>query len=151
MVASIEAPFALLEKPMEIVRFDSIESSQMSFGLVPKVFDPADVISPVGEELVMIDAHVMKFCDVECIVDLDSVGVNNAVRSDSLFNDREQCFGSCVRHDGRKNVPGSLKQAEYSHFAGCSSASFPFSDSTEITLISLDLPIQFVAGKLMRF
>ena len=90
MVASIEAPFTLLEKPMKIVRFDAIESSQMSFGLVPKVFDPVDVISPVGEELGMIDAHVMKFCDVECIVRLESVGVNNAVRSDSLFNDREQ-------------------------------------------------------------
>ena len=51
MVASIEAPFALLEKPMKIVRFDGIESLQMSFGLVPKVFDPVDVISPVGEEL----------------------------------------------------------------------------------------------------
>jgi hypothetical protein len=54
MVASIEAPFTLLEKPMKIVRFDAIESSQMSFGLVPKVFDPVDVISPVGEELGMI-------------------------------------------------------------------------------------------------
>jgi hypothetical protein len=32
----------------------------------------------------------MKFCDVECIVRLESVGVSNAVRSDSLFNDREQ-------------------------------------------------------------
>jgi len=151
MVASIEAPFALLEKPMKIVRFDAIESSQMSFGLVPKVFDPVDVISPVGEELGMIDAHVMKFCDVECIVRLESVGVNNAVRSDYLFNDREQGFGSCVRHDSRKNLPSPLKQAEYSHFASCSSASFPFSDSTEITLISLDLPIQFVAGKLRGY
>ena len=147
MVASIEAPFALLEKPMKIVRFDAIESSQMSFGLVPKVFDPVDVISPVGEELGMIDAHVMKFCDVECIVRLESVGVNYAVRSDYLFNDREQGFGSCVRHDSRKNLPSPLKQAEYSHFGSCSSASFPFSYSTEITLISLDLPIQFVAGK----
>jgi hypothetical protein len=110
MVASIEAPFALLEKPMKIVRLDAIESSQMSFGLVPKVFDPVDVISPVGEELGMIDAHVMKFCDVECIVRLESVGVNNAVRSDSLFNDREQGFGSCVRHDVRKNLPAPLKQ-----------------------------------------
>ena len=96
MVASIEAPFALLEKPMEIVRFDAIESSQMSLGLVPKVFDPVDVISPVGEELGMIDAHVMEFCDVERIVRLEGIGVNNAGGSDSLFNDREQSFGSCI-------------------------------------------------------
>lgn len=63
MIASIETPLALLEKPMEIVRFDAIESSQMSLGLVPKVFAPVDVISPVREELGMIDEHVMEFCD----------------------------------------------------------------------------------------
>jgi hypothetical protein len=120
----------------------------MSLGLVLKAFDPVDVISPLSEELGMLDAHVMKFCDVECTVRPEGVGVNNAVRSDSLLNDREQCFGSCVRRDGRKNLPAPFKQAEYGHFASCSSASFPFSDSTEITLISLDLHIQFVAGKL---
>jgi hypothetical protein len=54
MVAPIEAPFELLEKPMKIVRFDAIESSQMSLGLVPKVFDPVDVISPVGEDHVAV-------------------------------------------------------------------------------------------------
>ena len=55
MVASIEAPFTLLlEKPMKIVRFDAIESSQMSFGLVPKVLDSIDVISSVCEEFGMV-------------------------------------------------------------------------------------------------
>ena len=72
MVASIEAPFAFLEKLMNIVRFDAIESSKMSLGLVPKVFDPVDVISTVGEELGMIVAHVMIVCDVMCIVRLSS-------------------------------------------------------------------------------
>ena len=141
MVASIEAPFALLEKPMEIARFDAIESSQMSFGLVPEIFDPVDVISLVGEEFGMVDAHVMEFGDVECIVCLEGIGVNNAVRSDSLFNNREQGFGSCVRDDGCKNLSAPLKQAEYSHFSGCSSTSSSFSHSSEITLISLDFTI----------
>jgi len=49
MVASIDVPFALIEKPMKIVRFDAIASSTISFGLVPKVFDAVDVISPVEE------------------------------------------------------------------------------------------------------
>jgi hypothetical protein len=35
---------------MDIVWFDTLESSQISFGLVPKVFDTVDVISLVGEE-----------------------------------------------------------------------------------------------------
>ena len=126
MVASIEAPFALLEKPMKIVRFDAIESSQMSFGLVPKVFDSVDVICPVGEELGMVDAHVMKFCDVECIVRLESVGVNNAVRSDSLFDDREQGFGSYVRHDDRKTFPPRLSKPKTATLPAAPLPRFPF-------------------------
>ena len=67
MVASIATPFTLLDKSMEIVRLDAIESSQMPFGLVPKVFDPVDVISPACEEIGMVDAHVMEIGNVKCI------------------------------------------------------------------------------------
>ncbi len=42
MIAVIEVPLALLKKIMEIVRFDAIESSQISLGSVTKVFDPVD-------------------------------------------------------------------------------------------------------------
>jgi hypothetical protein len=93
---------------MKFVRFDAIEFSFMPFGLVPKVFDPLYVISPVGEELGMIDAHVMKICDFEYIVRLESVSVNNAFRSDSLLNDREQGFGFCVSQDDPKTFPPRL-------------------------------------------
>ena len=41
-----------------------IKSAHIPLGLVPKVFDPVDVISPVGEEFGMVDAHVMEFGDV---------------------------------------------------------------------------------------
>jgi hypothetical protein len=94
---------------------------------------------------------IMKFYDIESIVRLESIGVNNADRSDSLFNDREQGFGSCVRHDDRKNLPAPLKQAEHGHFSRCSSVSFFFSDSTETTLIILDLSIQCLAWKIRGY
>ena len=67
MVASISTPFAPLDKVMKIVRHDAIESSQTSFGWVPKVFDPVDVISPACEEIGMVDAHVMEIGNVKCI------------------------------------------------------------------------------------
>ena len=35
MLASIEAPFALLEELIEIVQFDTIESSQISLRHIP--------------------------------------------------------------------------------------------------------------------
>ena len=47
MVAAIEASFALLEKPVGFAWFDAIKSSEMSLGLIPKVFDAIDVIPSI--------------------------------------------------------------------------------------------------------
>lgn len=51
VVASIEAPFALLEKPIKVLLFDTVESPHVALGLVPEVFDAVDVICLIGEEL----------------------------------------------------------------------------------------------------
>ena len=102
MVASIATPFALLDKAMEIVRLDAFESSQMSVGLVSKVFDQVDVIPPVCEEIGLVDAPVMEIGIVKRIVCLEGVGVNNSVQNQSLLNNREQSLGSYVRNDSLK-------------------------------------------------
>jgi hypothetical protein len=81
----------------------------MTLRLISAILDSINVIASVGEELGMVDVHVMEFGDVECIVCLEDIGVNNAVRSDSFFNNREQGFGSCVRNDGCKNLSAPLK------------------------------------------
>jgi hypothetical protein len=57
MVAAIEASFALLEKPVGIVWFDATKSSEMSLGLIPKVFDAIDVIPSIRKELEVVDSH----------------------------------------------------------------------------------------------
>lgn len=51
MVAAIEAPFALLEKPIKVLLFYAVESAHVTLGLVPKVLDSIDVILLIGEEL----------------------------------------------------------------------------------------------------
>ena len=56
MVASVEAPFALFEEPIEALFFDAIESTQMTLGLIPEVFNAIDVIALVGEELGVVEA-----------------------------------------------------------------------------------------------
>ena len=148
MVASIEAPFALLEKPVEIVGFDPIKSAEMSFGLIPKVFNSVDVILPVREEPGVVDSHMVKSGDVESIVSLEGVGVNNAVGGDLFFDDRQQGFCPGVGYDGGKNLSSPLEQAEYGHLARRASASLSFANSTEIAFIRFDFTAQFVAGKL---
>lgn len=44
MVASIEAPLALLQKPVKVLRLDAIKPPQVTFGLVPEILNPIDVI-----------------------------------------------------------------------------------------------------------
>tara|TARA_B110000438_G_scaffold21204_1_gene19295 strand:- start:5552 stop:5863 length:312 start_codon:yes stop_codon:yes gene_type:complete len=51
----------------------------MPFRQMPEIFDSINVIVPVGEELEMVDPHVMKVAHVESIVDPERIGVNNAV------------------------------------------------------------------------
>jgi len=50
MISSIEAPFTLLQKPMEMLFLDAIETPQMTLGLVPEIFDSIDVILLIGKE-----------------------------------------------------------------------------------------------------
>ena len=51
MVASIEAPFALLEKPIKVLLFDAVETPHVTLRLVPEIFDSIDVILFISKEL----------------------------------------------------------------------------------------------------
>ena len=51
MVTSIEAPFTLLQKPVKILFFDAVESTQMTLRLIPKILDSIDVVLLISEEL----------------------------------------------------------------------------------------------------
>ena len=51
MVSAIEAPFAFLQEPVEIVWFDAVVLPHMTLGLAPEVLNPIDVIPIIGEEL----------------------------------------------------------------------------------------------------
>jgi hypothetical protein len=127
MVVAIDAPFALLEKPVEIAWFDAIKSAETSLGLI---------------------RIVMKVCDIESIASLEHVGVNNASRTDLLFVHRKQGLRPCVGRNGSANLPTLLEQAEYGHFPGCFPASLSFPGFSEITLTCLGTAVQFVTRKL---
>lgn len=61
MTAAIEAPFALLQKPVEVIRRDAIEPTQMPLCLVPEVLNPIDVMPALWhEDLAVVDASVVK-------------------------------------------------------------------------------------------
>ncbi len=60
MIASIETPFAFLEKPVEMVRFDTVEFPHMTLCLVPEILNAVDMVLFVCKEFGVVDAAVMK-------------------------------------------------------------------------------------------
>ena len=72
---------------------------------MPEIFNSINVIVPVGEELEMVDPHVMKVAHVESIVGPEQIGVNNAVRCHFFLDDRQHGFRSCVGYNGSDSLP----------------------------------------------
>ena len=64
MVASIEAPFALLEEPVKVFRLDTVKAAQVPFGLIPEIFYSIDMITVFRKLLGMIDA-IMESVDIQ--------------------------------------------------------------------------------------
>ena len=89
MVASVEAPFALLEKPVKVVGFDAVESAQMALGLIPEVLNAVNVVAPVGEELGMVDSAVMEIAYVEGVVGFECISIDDTVRFYPFLYDRQ--------------------------------------------------------------
>lgn len=64
MVATIEAPLALFQEPVEIVWLDAVVLTHMALRLVPEALDPFDVVVPVREQLGVIYPAVMEVGDI---------------------------------------------------------------------------------------
>lgn len=102
---SIEAPFALFQKPEEVPWLDSIELAHVPFGLVPKVFDSVDVVLLIGKQLRVVDAMVMKVRHVERVVGPERIGVDDRVGFDLLLDDRQQRLHLGIGHLAVKTLP----------------------------------------------
>ena len=80
----------------------------MMLRLIPEIFNFIDMISSVGEELGMVDSHMMKVAHVESIIGPERVGVNNAVQCGFFLEDRQSSFRTCVGYNGSENLSTSL-------------------------------------------
>ena len=70
MVASVEAPFAILEEPVKALLFDAIEPTQMMLGLIQEASKAINMIFPLGEELGVVDSHLVKVAHIQSVVRL---------------------------------------------------------------------------------
>ena len=135
----VEAPFALLEKQMEVGLRDAVVGTQVTLGLAPEVLDAIDVVTRAGESLGMVDPLMTKVRDVEHVVGAETAGVDNALGPDALTDDPKQCWRLGIWDPDRVDQSAPLEQAEDRHLAGRPSAAFAFACATEIALIDLDL------------
>jgi hypothetical protein len=120
----------------------------MTRHMVPEFFDSINVISADGEELGMVDSHVMGFVHVKSTAGSERIGAHNAVGYHLFLDGRQQGLCPCVEDIGGANLPAPLKQAEYGNFPECSSTSLSFASASEVTFICFDLPTQLATRKL---
>ncbi len=70
--------------------WNTVEFAHMPLGLVPKILNPIDVICLVCKELGMVDPKVMEIRYVQYVVAAPTVRINDAIRNDFAFDDRQQ-------------------------------------------------------------
>ena len=68
---------------------NTVKFAQMPFCLIPKVLNAVYVVLTVSKFLGMVDAVMDKTAYVQLVVTAQTIRVNNAVRHDFLFDDRE--------------------------------------------------------------
>src|SRR6516225_1166893 len=111
----------------------------MALGLVPEVLDAVDVVSPGGELLAMVDAHMAELGHVEHVVGLEIVAVDHSIGLYARPDDREDRFRSCVWDDHRMDLAASFEQSEDGDLAGSAATPFALAAAAEITFIDLHL------------
>ena len=64
---------------------NTVKFTQMTLGLVPKVFDAIDVIFTVGKQRGMIDTQMPEAGHIQGIAAGQRITINNRIRHDALF------------------------------------------------------------------
>ena len=72
---------------MEVVLWDAVVASQVSFGLVPEVLDPVDMVRAIGELLLaMMDAAVLFIANIyPSIIGLEPIGIDDRFKANMSF------------------------------------------------------------------
>ena len=96
VVASVEAPLAFLKKPEEVFFFNTIEFAKMSLCLIPKILNAVDMIFLVGEQLRVVNSHVVKIRHIKCVIGAKRVCINNTIWFHFLLNKRQKSVAFCI-------------------------------------------------------
>ena len=77
---------------MEMVFWDAVVASQMTFGLLPESLNSVDVIPVFGKLFGMIDADMMEVRDIKDVISLEAIRIDDSVGAYLALDDRDKCF-----------------------------------------------------------
>ena len=72
--------------------WDTVEFAHVALRLVPKVLNPVDVVLLVCKEFGVVDSKVLEVRNIQYVVGFPAVPINNAIRDDLAFDNRDQSF-----------------------------------------------------------
>jgi hypothetical protein len=72
--------------------WDTVEFAHVALRLVLKVLNPVDVVLLVCKEFGVVDSKVLEVRNIQYVVGFPAVPINNAVRDDLAFDNRDQSF-----------------------------------------------------------
>ena len=87
--AEVKPKFAFFQEQREGFAINSIVFAQDAFCLIPKILNAVSVVLAVCKFLGMVDTVMDETAHVQLVVAAQTIGINNAVRHDFLFDDRE--------------------------------------------------------------
>ena len=142
----VKPKFAFFQEQRERFAIDSIVFSQDAFCLVPKIFNAVNMVPAVCKFLEMVDAVMDETAHVQLVVAAQTIGINNTVRHDFLFDNSHQSIGLGIIYDNGINPSVAFQDAEDNHFS-CRTATTPaFTPSAEIAFVQLDRTLENLIG-----
>ena len=87
--AEVKPKFAFFQKQRERFAVNAVVFAQYTLRLVPKIFNAVDMILALGKRFAMVDAVMDKTAYARLVTAAQAIRVNNAVRHDFLFDNRE--------------------------------------------------------------
>ena len=104
------------------------------------------MVPAVGKFLGMVDAVMDKTAYVQLVVAAQTIGINNTVRHDFLFDNRHQSIGLGIIHHNGIDPSVAFQNAEDNHFSCRTATASAFTPSAEIAFVQLDGALENLIG-----
>ena len=144
--AEAKPKFAFFQEQREGFAINSVVFAQDAFCLIPKILNAVNVVLAVCKFLGMGDAVMDKTTHVQLVVAAQTIGINNTVRHDFLFDNRHQSIGLGIIYDNGIDPSVAFQDVKDNHFSCRTATTSAFMPSAEIAFVQLDRALKNLIG-----